>query len=157
MLLDFTLNRREVSIDVPAYTPLSNLLRNEFSMNGLRNACGKGYCGLCSVVLDGQLVYSCLIPVFQVKGCDVMTIEGYSESEAFEDIFRGFKEAGVHLCDYCAPARALCTGVLLDRFPRPDEQQMQDILTTVNCSCTPYEALKKGVVLASRYRQRRIQ
>lgn len=155
MLIEFTLNSNPVSIDVPAYYRLSDVLRNEFNLTGLRNACGKGYCGLCSVVVDRELIFSCLIPVFQIRNREVITIEGYAETDEFEDIFAGFKQAGVHLCDFCAPARCLTTGYLLDRYPRPDDRQLQEILTTVNCSCTPYETLKKGILAASRFRQRR--
>lgn len=157
MLIPFKLNSKEVSVDVPAYFNLSDVLRDEFGMNGLRNACGKGYCGLCSVVLDGKLIYSCLIPVFQIRNKEVITIEGYAETEEFEDVYRGFKQVGVQLCDFCAPTRTLTTGILLDRYPRPDERQLQEILTTVNCSCTPYETLKSGIMAAARFRQRRIQ
>jgi carbon-monoxide dehydrogenase small subunit len=155
MLIEFKLNEKNVQADVPAYTPLSDVLRDEFGLNGLRNACGKGYCGLCSVVLDGKLVYSCLIPAFRARGRKILTIEGYAEGEEFEDIVRGFKSEGVHLCDYCAPARALSTGIMLKSFPRPDERQLQQIVTTVNCSCTPYETLKRGILHAARLLQRR--
>ncbi len=157
MLIEFTLNSKEVSVDVPAYYRLSDVLRDNFGLHGLRNACRKGYCGLCSVVLEGKLVYSCLIPVFQVRGREIMTIEGYAKTEDFEDVFKGFKKEGVHLCDYCAPTRTLTTGILLDRYARPDEHQLMEILTTVNCSCTPYETLKAGILSAARFRQRRRQ
>jgi len=157
MLIEFTLNSKPVSIDVPAYYRLSDVLRNDFQMNGLRSACGKGYCGLCTVVMEGSLVYSCLIPAFQVRYKEIVTIEGYSESAAFEDIVTGFKQSGVHLCDYCAPTRALTTGIMLIKYPRPDENQLQEIITTVNCSCTPYETLKKGIIAVSRIRQRRLK
>jgi len=157
MLIEFTLNTQKVSIDVPAYHRLSDVLRNEFQLNGLRNACGKGFCGLCTVVMDKKLVYSCLIPVFQVRDKEITTIEGYSQTDAFEDIFTGFKQSGVHLCDYCAPTRTLTTGILLDLNPRPDENQLLEIMTTVTCSCTPYETLKKGIIAASRIRQRRMK
>ncbi|MDC7232723.1 MAG: 2Fe-2S iron-sulfur cluster-binding protein [Spirochaetales bacterium] len=156
MLIPFTLNSKEVSVDVPAYYKLSDVLRDEFGMYGLRSACRKGYCGLCSVILDGKLVYSCLIPVFQIKNREILTIEGYAETEDFEDIYKGFKKEGVHLCDFCAPARTLSTGILLDRYPRPDERQLLEILTAVNCSCTPYETLKAGILTAARFRQRRV-
>ncbi|QEN07955.1 aldehyde oxidoreductase [Oceanispirochaeta crateris] len=157
MLIEFTLNSELVSLDVPAYYKLSDVLRDEFHLNGLRNACGKGYCGLCTVALDGKLVYSCLIPVFQVRGRSVMTIEGYAQTEEFEDVYQGFKQSGVHLCDYCAPTRTLTTGILLSENIRPDEAQIQEIITTVNCSCTPYETLKKGILMTSRLRQRRLK
>ncbi len=156
MLIEFELNKEAVRADVPAYTPLSDVLRDEFGLNGLRSACGKGYCGLCSIVLDDHLVYSCLIPAFQARDSRILTIEGYSGSEEFEDIVTGFKSEGVHLCDYCAPARALSTGIMLRQFPRPDEKQLRQIITTVNCSCTPYETLQKGILHAARLRQRRM-
>lgn len=155
MLIEFTLNSKIVSVDVPAYSRLSDVLRNDFHLTGSRNACGKGYCGLCSVCVDGKLSYSCLIPVFQVRDREVLTIEGYAELEEFEDVYEGFKQAGVHLCDYCAPTRSLTTGTLLNTFSRPDETQIQQILSCVNCSCTPYETLKKGIINVSRLRMRR--
>ncbi len=155
MLIEFNLNGSDTTIEVPAYKKLSEILRDHYNLTGLRSACGKGYCGLCTVVLDGELVYSCMVPVFQIKGKKVLTIEGYAELEDFNDVFEGFKQAGVHLCDYCAPTRTLSTGILLDKYIRPDKRQMKEILTTVKCNCTPYETLKKGILKASEVRQRR--
>jgi len=157
MLVEFDLNGKSVSADVPAYKKLSDVLREDFQLTGLRSACGKGYCGLCTVVLDEELVYSCLIPVFQIRGRSVLTIEGYARQPGFGDIFEGFKQAGVHLCDYCAPTRTLTTGIMLDKYPRPDENQIREILTTVNCNCTPYETLKAGILQSSALRQRRLK
>jgi carbon-monoxide dehydrogenase small subunit len=157
MLIEFSLNAKNISLVIAAYYRHSDVLRDKFQLKGLRNACEKGYCGLCTVVLDEKLVYSCLIPVFQVRGRNVMTIEGYAETEDFEDVYQGFKQSGVHLCDYCAPTRTLTTGILLNQYTRPDETQLQEIITTVNCSCTPYETLKKGIIMSSRLRQRRLK
>ncbi len=157
MLIEFNLNGKDVSLEVPAYKRLSDILRENYNLTGLRSACRKGYCGLCTVVLEGELIYSCMLPVFQVKGKKVLTIEGYAEEEGFNDIFEGFKKAGVHLCDYCAPTRTLSTGILLDKYIRPDNQQMKEILTTVKCNCTPYETLKQGILKAAEVRQRRLK
>ena len=156
MLIEFELNGQDTSIEVPAYKRLSDVLREDYSLTGLRSACEKGFCGLCSVVLGGELVYSCMIPVFQIKGKSVQTIEGYAETEGFNDIVEGFKQTGVHLCDYCAPARTLTTGVLLDKFIRPEEKHINEILTTVKCNCTPYETLKEGILASAMIRQRRL-
>ena len=157
MLIEFELNGENVSLEIPAYKRLSDVLREDYGLTGLRSACGKGFCGLCTVALDNELVYSCMVPVFQVKGKSVLTIEGYAEKEDFNDVFEGFKQAGVHLCDYCAPTRTLTTGILLDKYIRPDTTQMKEILTTVKCNCTPYETLKNGILLASEIRQRRLK
>jgi carbon-monoxide dehydrogenase small subunit len=155
MLIKFILNREPVSIEVPAYKRLSDVLREDYNLTGLRSACEKGFCGLCTVVLEGELVYSCMIPVFQIRGKSVLTIEGYATEEGFNDIFQGFKEAGVHLCDYCAPTRTLTTGILLDKYIRPDEKQLNEIVTSVKCNCTPYETLKQGILRSTEIRQRR--
>ncbi|OQY35463.1 MAG: hypothetical protein B6241_00745 [Spirochaetaceae bacterium 4572_59] len=157
MLIEFVLNDEPTSVEVPAYKRLADVLREGFNLTGLRSACGKGYCGLCTVVLNEELVYSCMIPVFQIRGKSVQTIEGYAETEGFNDVFEGFKEAGVHLCDYCAPTRTLTTGILLDRYVRPDARQIEEILSSVKCNCTPYETLKKGILLTSQIRQKRLK
>lgn len=157
MLIDFKLNRKAVSIEVPAYKRLADVLREDYGLTGLRSACGKGFCGLCTVVLEGELVYSCMIPAFLVRGKKVLTIEGYAQEEGFEDIFQGFKEKGVHLCDYCAPTRTLTAGVLLDKYIRPDEAQLREILTAVKCNCTPYETLKEGLLRSAAIRRRRLK
>lgn len=157
MLIDFTLNGKAQSLDVPAYKRLSDLLREDFNLFGVKTGCRKGYCGLCTALLDDKLVYTCLIPTFMVKGRTIVTIEGYSKTAEFEDIARGFKQAGVQLCDYCSPSRTLLTGAMLSHIQRPDEEQLKEILTGVNCTCTPYETLKSGIMFAAMSRQRRLK
>ncbi len=155
MLIEFVLNGKNVSVDSPAYRPLSRLLREEFGLCGLKDVREGEGLGLSAVILDEELVYAALVPSFQVRNSTITTIEGYAQSPEFEDIVKGFKQAGTYLCGYCAPARALCTGFMLQKFPRPGMDDVMEIIKAVNCSCTPYETLKRGILSAARFRQRR--
>ncbi len=156
MLIEFTLNNKEVSADVPAYTPVSQLLREHFKLYSLKDIRKGEQLGLSAILLERELVYGSIIPSFQIRNNKIMTMEGYALQPDFEDVFKGFKQAGVYLCDYCAPARTLCTGAMLQKFPRPDRTEVLEIIKTVNCSCTPYETLRRGILSAARFRQRRL-
>ncbi len=151
----FTLNGKRVRVDLPGYTKLSDVLRDHFGLTGLKNGCGRGFCGLCTAAVDGRLIYTCMYPLFQVRGKEVLTIEGYAQTEDFDDVYQGFFREKVHLCGYCVATRTLVTGLLLDRSPNLTEQNIQEIITTVNCTCTPYQSFRKGILRAAWHRRRR--
>ncbi|MBB6480603.1 (2Fe-2S)-binding protein [Spirochaeta isovalerica] len=148
-------NGREIAVETRPDKKLSALLRDDLNLKGLRKGCGSGRCGSCLILLDDQLVASCLIPAFAARHKNIVTIEGFSQTKEFTDIVTAFKEAGVHLCSYCAPARVLSTAYMLRKHIMPTEEQINDIISSVQCRCSSFSHLKKGIVQASIHFSRR--
>jgi len=149
MNITFNLNGKEVSVDSRPDKRLSALLRDDLNLKGLRKGCSNGHCGNCVVLMDDQLVSSCIIPAFAARHKIIITIEGFSQTKEFSDILTGFKEAGVHLCTYCAPARVLSTAYMLRKHIVPTVDQINDNISSVQCRCSSFSLLKQGIIQAS--------
>lgn len=149
MNITFKLNGKEVTVEARPDKRLSAILREDLNLKGVRKGCGSGHCGNCLIFLDDQLVSSCIIPAFSVRRKSVTTIEGFSQTKEFSDILTGFKEAGVHLCAYCAPARIISTAFMLRKHIVPTEEQIIDTISSVQCRCSSFSHLKKGIIQAS--------
>jgi aerobic-type carbon monoxide dehydrogenase small subunit (CoxS/CutS family) len=149
MNITFNLNGKEVTVEARPDKRLVSLLREDLNLKGARRGCSNSRCGSCVVLLEDQLVSSCIIPVFAIRHKKVTTIEGFSQTKEFTDILSGFKEAGVHLCSYCAPARVITTAYLLRKQAKPTEEQIMDSISSVQCRCSNFSLLKKGIIQAS--------
>src|SRR5258705_10594737 len=115
----FTVNGEAKKVLVHPMERLLDVLRNELELTGTKEGCGEGECGSCSVLLDGMLVNSCLIPVAQVSGASIVTIEGLSRHELLNPLQKAFLECGGAQCGICTPGMILAAGRLLGRKPRP--------------------------------------
>lgn len=155
MNIIMNVNGKEVTVESRPDRKLAALLREDLNLKGIRKGCGNGRCGSCLILMDDQLVSSCLIPAFAARHKTIITIEGFSQTKEFNDILTGFKEAGVHLCTFCAPARIMSTAFMLRKHIMPTEDQINDILSSVQCRCSSYSHLKKGIVQASFHFSRR--
>lgn len=155
MNIIFNVNGKDVSVESRPDKKLSVLLRDDLNLKGIRKGCGNGRCGSCLILMDDELVASCLIPAFAARHKSIVTIEGFSQTREFTDIFTGFKEAGVHLCSYCAPARILSTAYMLKKHIIPTDEEINDILSSVQCRCSSFSHLKKGIIQASIHFNRR--
>ena len=155
MNITFNLNGKDVSIEVRPDKRLSSILRDDLNLKGVRKGCGTGHCGSCIIFLDDMLVSSCQIPAFASRHKKIITIEGLSQSREFNDILSGFKEAGVHLCAYCAPARIISTAYMLRKHIMPTEEQIIDNISSVQCRCSSFSHLKNGIIQASIHYNRR--
>ena len=101
---------------------LLDVLREQLNLTGTKEGCGEGECGACSVLIDGQLVNSCLVPVAQVEGCSIKTIEGIAISETqLHSVQQAFIECGGAQCGICTPGMVIAAVSLLDQNPQPDE------------------------------------
>lgn len=117
---------------------LLDVLREELRLTGTKEGCGEGECGACSVIVDGQLVNSCLIPVAQVAGKEITTIEGLAEPAALDPVQQAFVSHGGAQCGICTPGMILATVELLDKHPEPTEEQIREGLSGNLCRCTGY-------------------
>jgi carbon-monoxide dehydrogenase small subunit len=157
MNITFKLKGKEVTVETRPDKRLSSILRDNLNQKGVRKSCGNGHCGNCIVLINDELVSSCIIPAFAVRHKKIITIEGFSQTKEFTDILLGFKEAGVHLCTYCAPARVISTAYMLRKNMSPTEEQIMDNISAVQCRCSSFSLLKKGIIMASiNYKKRNI-
>lgn len=145
MTITFTLNGKEVTVESSLSRRLLDVIRIDLGLTGTKEGCGEGECGACQVYLDGELVNSCLVPMANVMGRDVMTIEGYSETTEYKRIEKVFIEEGAVQCGFCTPGMVMATGALLKDNPHPDKLEVREGLAGNICRCTGYQTIFKAV------------
>ena len=139
----FTLNAREVDVEATPMARLLDVLREECGLTGTKEGCGEGECGACTVLVDGEAICSCLVPVAQVEGASVTTIEGLGDEHPLQRAF--MDEVGAQ-CGICTPGMVL-TAVTLGR--RPSLAKIRQSLAGNLCRCTGYEAIFRAIHSAS--------
>jgi len=127
---------------------LLDVLREELRLTGTKEGCGEGECGACSVILDGELVNSCLVPVAQVLGAEIKTVEGVADGERLHAVQQAMIECGGAQCGICTPGMVLAALSLLERNPRPTEADIREGLAGNLCRCTGYMKIFDAVVKA---------
>ena len=137
--MHFRLNGKEIEVDPPPMARLLDVLREDCGLTGTKEGCGEGECGACTVLIDGEPVCSCLVPVAQVEGTEVLTIEGLGGDHPLQHAF--MDEVGAQ-CGICTPGMILTA---LTLGPRPSLQQIRIGLAGNLCRCTGYEAIYRAV------------
>ena len=127
---------------------LLDVLREQLHLTGTKEGCGEGECGACSVVLDGRIVNSCLVPVAQVEGATIRTIEGVASGERLHAVQQAFIDCGGAQCGICTPGMVLAAVDLLERNPNPTEAEIRNGLAGNLCRCTGYMKIFDSVVRA---------
>ena len=155
MRVSFILNGEPTEIDVKPEDLLVDVLRLRLELRGARPGCLRGQCGSCTVLFNGSLAPSCLIPAFRVYGADVLTIEGLMQSRDYQDIERGFQRAGARPCRFCAAGKFLSVHALLETEDEVTPEAIHDAISGVWCRCTTHDRLAKGIRFAAEHRQRR--
>jgi carbon-monoxide dehydrogenase small subunit len=120
----FSVNREPVEVDVPGMRRLLDVLREDMGLTGTKEGCGEGECGACSVIVDGQVVDSCLVPVCQVEGADVRTVEGLAGDGRLDPLQDAFLQAGGAQCGICTP------GMLMTAARRPTSRSARRLPAT---------------------------
>jgi aerobic carbon-monoxide dehydrogenase small subunit len=156
MTVTFILNGEDVSAKARVVDRLSDLLREAFGLLELRSDCRCGRCGKCLVFLDGRLVPSCIVPAFSVRGKEVVTKEGFAQTEDYRDIAEGFKAAGVETCGFCEAAKIMAMAAMLERSPRPSPREILEHMSAAPCRCTDPDALVRAAQAVVERRSRRI-
>jgi len=131
---------------------LLDVLRNDLGLTGVKEGCGEGECGSCSVLLDGMLVNSCLIPVAQANGASIVTIEGISTHGLLNPLQEAFLECGGAQCGICTPGMILAAVHLLEKNPEPTLADIREGLAGNLCRCTGYMQIFEAVAKAARQR-----
>ncbi len=143
--MTLTVNGVARSVTVSPMKRLLDVIREDLHLTGTKEGCGEGECGACSVLLDGQLVNSCLVPVKQADGSSIQTIEAIG----LDQIQQAFAEAGAAQCGICTPGMILAAHALLERNPHPTRGQIRAGLAGNICRCTGYQKIFDAVELVS--------
>ncbi|HEX8774686.1 MAG TPA: (2Fe-2S)-binding protein [Pyrinomonadaceae bacterium] len=146
--LSCVVNGRKVSVEVYAMARLLDVLREELRLTGTKEGCGEGECGACSVLIDGELVNSCLVPALQVEGTEIRTIEGIADDEQLHAVQEAFIACGGAQCGICTPGMVIAAVNLLERTPNPNESEIRAGLAGNLCRCTGYMKIFDAVVMA---------
>jgi carbon-monoxide dehydrogenase small subunit len=147
--INLRVNGETKSIDAPPMKRLLDVLREDLHLTGTKEGCGEGECGACAVLLNGELVNSCLVPALQVSGATLCTIEGVSCEGHLHPIQQCFLEHGGAQCGICTPGMILATHHLLDKYPHPTMEQIQEGLAGNLCRCTGYMRIFESVQKAA--------
>lgn len=150
MEISFILNNKKVTIDVTPSMRLLDVIREELRLTGTKEGCGEGECGACTVLVNGEPYNSCLTPVANVIGKEVMTIEGFRETKAYRIIADAFANQGGSQCGFCTPGMILASYAVLKKNPHPTEEQIREALSGNLCRCTGYNSIVNSVMLASK-------
>lgn len=143
--MTLTVNGASHTVAVPPMKRLLDVLREDLLLTGTKEGCGEGECGACSVMLDGHLVNSCLVPIKQADGSQIETIE----SSNLHPIQQAFAETGAAQCGICTPGMILAAHELLNHTPHPTREQIREGLAGNICRCTGYQKIFDAVELVS--------
>lgn len=148
--IDFRVNGSAHTVDVYPMARLLDVLREQIGLTGTKEGCGEGECGACSVIVNGELVNSCLVPVLQAAGSEILTVEGLVQNGKLHPVQQAFAETGGAQCGICTPGMILAACQILKRFPDPTDQQIRDGLAGNLCRCTGYQKIFDAVRVASK-------
>jgi len=150
LTISFILNGRNVSLEVPPDRLVVDLLREDLGLTGTKESCGRGDCGACTILVDGESRLSCLMLAAQLEGRSITTIEGLAEGETLHGIQEAFIRFGAVQCGFCTPGMILATADLISRNPNPTRTEIREGLAGNLCRCTGYQMIVDAVEAAAR-------
>jgi len=156
MIINFILNGEDVAVKSESGVRLIDILRKDFGLFGAKSGCLTGQCGACAVIFNDHISPACLIPAFKIIGSEIITIEGFSQTDEYQEILTGFIDAHLGNCGYCETGKILCTEALLNRSPAPSREEILMGFSGIKCRCTNVERLIEAVNIIAGIRQRRL-
>lgn len=145
-----TVNGEEHELEVSPGRLLLDSLRYDLGLTGTKEGCGSGACGACTVLIDGDMVSSCLLLTVMADGREIVTIEGVGTGEDLDPVQRAFIDYGGFQCGICTPGQIIAARALLDRTPDPSAAQVTEWMTGNLCRCTGYYKIVEAVLAAAR-------
>jgi len=146
--ITFSVNDELKTVNVYPMERLLDVLREQLKLTGTKEGCGEGECGACSVMIDGQIVNSCLVPVAQIEGAEIKTIEGVATGDQLHAVQQAFIECGGAQCGICTPGMVMAAVSLLEKNPQPSDADIRNGLAGNLCRCTGYMKIFESVVHA---------
>jgi carbon-monoxide dehydrogenase small subunit len=149
MTYRFTVNGAPVEVEAPGMRRLLDVLREDLALTGTKEGCGEGECGACSVLVDGALVGACLVPVCQVEGASVDTVEGLAADGALNELQAAFLETGGAQCGICTPGMLMAGEAFLASGEAPRDEAIRHAIAGNLCRCTGYTKIIDAIALAA--------
>jgi carbon-monoxide dehydrogenase small subunit len=147
--IQFTINGQQADVQAPPMKRLLDVLRDDLGLTGTKEGCGEGECGSCSVRMNGDLVNSCLVPLLQVDGARIETVEGLAIDAELHPLQKAFLECGGAQCGICTPGMLMAATHLLANNPRPTMDEIREGLAGNLCRCTGFIKIFESVVAAA--------
>jgi len=145
----FTVNGAPVEVEATGSRRLLDVLREDLGLTGTKEGCGEGECGACSVLLDGQLVDACLVPVSQARGASVTTVEGLGAEDQLGTLQQAFLETGGAQCGICTPGMLIAGEAFLASGAEPSDENIREAIAGNLCRCTGYTKIIEAIALAA--------
>ena len=143
--IELRVNGETVNVEVKPNRTLLEVLREQLGLTGTKEGCGKGDCGYCTVLMEGEPVLSCLTLAIEAQGKNIVTIEGLAEGERLHPIQQAFVDFGAIQCGFCTPSMILSAKSLLSRTPNPSEEEIKEAISGTLCRCTGYVKIIEAI------------
>lgn len=147
--ISLVVNGEPQQAEVPARRLLADFIRDDLHLTGTKRGCETGTCGACSILMNGEVVKSCLSLAVQAEGCELKTVEGLSQGEQLHPLQESFMRCGGLQCGYCTPGFLMASCALLDKNPHPSEHEVRAGLNGNLCRCTGYTQIVEAVLDAA--------
>jgi carbon-monoxide dehydrogenase small subunit len=148
--IEFTLNGKRVTVEVPPHWTLLRLLREKLGLTGTKEGCGIGECGACTILLDGTPVHSCLLLAPKVEGKEVQTVEGLGTRTSLHPLQQSLIDHGAVQCGFCTPGILMSSKALLEKNPHPTREEVKGAISGHLCRCTGYHQIVEAIEAVSR-------
>ena len=149
MSYEFTVNGERALVDAPGMRRLLDVLREDLGLTGTKEGCGEGECGACSVLIDGVVVDACLVPVCQVAGRAVRTVEGLAPADRLSTLQHAFLETGGAQCGICTPGMLMAAQAYLEAGGSPVDEAIREAIAGNLCRCTGYTKIIEAIAVAA--------
>ena len=146
--INLSVNGKNHSVEVPVYRTLVDLLRYDLDLTGTKETCGVGVCGACTIILNGEMIASCITLAVKADGSDIQTIEGVAQNNQLHPIQTAFINHGGFQCGACTPGQIIAAKALLDVNPQPNQEEIRDWMMGNLCRCTGYYQIVEAITEA---------
>ena len=146
--INLSVNGKNHSVEVPVYRTLVDLLRYDLDLTGTKETCGVGVCGACTVIMNGEMIASCITLAVKADGSDIQTIEGVAQNNQLHPIQTAFINHGGFQCGACTPGQIIAAKALLDVNPQPNQEEIRDWMMGNLCRCTGYYQIVEAITKA---------